>query len=61
MNDLLKEFKIELIKQDLNITQVATTLGISKPTLIKRIQKPELFTIENIKNLEKLKLNLIKQ
>lgn len=61
MNDLIKEFKIELIKQDLKIQEVANKLGISKPTLLKRVANPELFTLDNIKNLKQIKLNLIKE
>jgi len=61
MNDLIKEFKIELIKQDLKIQEVANKLGISKPTLLKRVANPELFTLDNIKNLKQMKLNLIKE
>jgi len=61
MNDSIKEFKIELIKQDLKIQEVANKLGISKPTLLKRVANPELFTLDNIKNLKQMKLNLIKE
>jgi len=61
MNDLIKEFKIELIKHDLKIQEVANKLGISKPTLLKRVANPELFTLDNIKNLKQMKLNLIKE
>lgn len=58
MENLIKRFKIELIKQDLKIQEVAYGLGISKPTLLKRVANPELFTIDNVKKLKQLKLNL---
>tara|TARA_R100000278_G_scaffold121307_1_gene104924 strand:- start:551 stop:736 length:186 start_codon:yes stop_codon:yes gene_type:complete len=61
MNSLLKEFRIELIRNDLSFATVSKKLGISKPTLIKRIKNPELFTIENLKNLKKLNLNVLEQ
>lgn len=61
MENPIKRFKIELIKQDLKVQEVADGLGISKPTLLKRVANPELFTLENIKNLKQMKLNLIKE
>lgn len=59
MENLLKQFKIELIKQDLTIDQVANHLQISKPTLYKRMKNPGLLTLDNLENLKKLKLNIM--
>jgi len=59
MENLLKQFKIELIKQDLTIDQVANHLKISKPTLYKRMKNPGLLTLDNLENLKKLKLNIM--
>lgn len=61
MDSNLKEFRIELIRKELTLGSVSKKLGISKPTLIKRIKNPELFTIENLKNLQKLNLNVLEQ
>jgi|5B_taG_2_1085324.scaffolds.fasta_scaffold00779_14 hypothetical protein len=61
MDSNLKEFRIELIRKDLSFAIVSKKLGISKPTLIKRIKNPELFTIENLKNLKKLNFNVLEQ
>lgn len=61
MDDLLKQFKIELIRNDLKVDDVVGHLGLSKPTLYKRIKNPELFTIDNVNKLKQLKLNLWKQ
>jgi len=58
MDDLLKQFKIELIRNDLKVDDVVGHLGLSKPTLYKRIKNPELFTIDNVNKLKQLKLNL---
>lgn len=61
MDSNLKEFRIELIRKDLSFAIVSKKLGISKPTLVKRIKNPELFTIENLKNLKKLNFNVLEQ
>lgn len=55
--NLILEFKIQLLRLGLNKPEIAEKLGISLPTLNSRIKDPQRFTIYNLKELKKVGFN----